>query len=185
MLPLLQYVKTQVTISHPLVSCPKEWSPLLSALASPSAVCGLVHPSDEVFNLIKKIPLEDITMDIRSMELLQKEVPVLFDLVKNLNHLPKRSLLPLIDDIIEKVHAPFNLHPPDVESDNVVPINESVIQDLSFFPTLPKVRLRGTYETDKRSHKFPGCTKQSSGHPSLLPGIFTLYCPHGELYLYN
>ena len=180
MLPLLKIVKTQV-VSSPLVSCPAEWSPLLSSLASPSAVCGMVHPSDEVFSLIRKIPHDDITLDINSMELLQREVPVLFNLVKNVNHLPKESLVPLMDKIVEKALAPFSL---PSESDEVPNSKSSELQELGFFPTLPKVRARGRYECDKQSHKLPGCTKQSSGHPSLLPGIFTLYCPHGKLLQY-
>lgn len=112
------------------------------------------------------------------MELLQREVPILFDLVGSIKHLPKKQLIPLIEDIISRVLASY----PDVEtqseSDNMQ-LAESVIQELSYFPTLPKIRVRGGYETDKQSHsKLPGCTKKSSGHPSLLPGIFTLYCPH-------
>ncbi|SMN12461.1 hypothetical protein SPBRAN_1116 [uncultured Candidatus Thioglobus sp.] len=172
----------QGNVGH-VVSCPTEWAPLLSSLASPSAVCGMVHPSDEVFDLIKSLALADITVDVRSMELLQREVPVLFDLVKTVKYMPRESLVPLMDRIVELVLTPFSL--PSEESDpadDEVPSN-SELQELAFFPSLPKVRARGKYECDKQGHKLPGCTKQSSGHPSLLPGIFTLYCPHGKLLL--
>ena len=173
MLPLLKLI----TRSHP--ACPAEWSPLLRSLASPSAVCGLVHPSEELFHLLKKIPHDDITLDVENMQLLQREVPVFFDLVKNIKYLPTESLVPLIDAIIEKANAPFLLG----SGSDDTPASRSELQELAFFPSLPKVRARGSYECDRKNPKLPGCTKQSSGHPSLLPGIFTLYCPHGKLVL--
>lgn len=106
------------------------------------------------------------------MEILQKEIPVLF---ANVSHLPRNSLIPLIDAIIQKASAPFSSSTPE-EVCNL----QSLLQELSYFPSLPKIRERGTYKSDCHSSKVKGCTKQSSGHPSLLPGIFTLFCPNGE-----
>ena len=57
--------------------------------------------------------------------------------------------------------------------------DEDVMHELAYFPCLPKIRDRGFYDIDSSS-KAVGCTKQSSGHPTLLPGIFTVYCPHGK-----
>ena len=50
--------------------------------------------------------------------------------------------------------------------------------DVAYFPSLPVVRRRGIYTID-RKQKPDGCRKNSSRHPTLLPGIFTLFCQHG------
>lgn len=70
------------------------------------------------------------------------------------------------------------------------PVNKTNIPDKintspdSFYPALPSVRSRGRYEMDnsgskKKQHNETDCTKRSKGHPSLLPGVFCLFCEHG------
>lgn len=66
--PRIAYLKGQMNDS---ITCPSEWSRLLNALSSPSAVCGLVHPSEELFSILRRIPSEDITKDMTIMEALQ------------------------------------------------------------------------------------------------------------------
>ena len=161
------------------MKCPSEWSELLSALASPSPVCGLVHPSEQLFAILRRIQSEDITRDVSSMRVLQTEIPVLFDLLRCVAHFPVQSLFQVIEKLIEKSMAPF-----DAESsksdEKTSDVREDILRELSYFHCLPKVRVRGSYSVDSR-RKAVGCTKQSGGHPTLLPGIFTVYCPHGEL----
>ena len=55
---------------------------------------------------------------------------------------------------------------------------EEQLRSLCYFPSLPRVRIRRCFEADT-DRKTVVCTKKSSGHPSLLPGIFTIFCPHG------
>ena len=52
------------------------------------------------------------------------------------------------------------------------------------FSSLPKVHGHGLYEVDKKAStdKNEQCHKESWGHPTLSPGIYTLYCPHGTCY---
>ena len=53
---------------------------------------------------------------------------------------------------------------------------------LSFFPNLPKIRGTHCYSADQRSkglEDIDACRKYSWNHPTLTPGIFTIYCPHG------
>ncbi len=182
MLPLLRYIQNHIDLSLPTVKCPSGWALFMSALASLSPVCGLVHPSDQLFNILRRIQSEDITRDITrdvsSMSILQTELPVLFDLLECVAHFPVQSMSPIIERLIEKSVAPFdaNSSKSDVETDDIV---ENVLCELSYFPCLPKVRVRGSYNVDSR--RAVGCTKQSGRHPTLLPGIFTVYCPHGEL----
>ena len=118
-----------------------------------------------------------LTANPTDMQMLQKEVPILFDLLSGVRNLPKKCLIPLIEMIIEKAGAPFTN---DDITETMPPDNKTELQELAYFPSLPKVRGRGMFTADCRQCKVAKCTKQSSGHPSLLPGIFTLFCPHGE-----
>ena len=54
------------------------------------------------------------------------------------------------------------------------------IKNLCYFPTLPLICRRRNYEADS-SKRAIVCTKQETGHPSLLPAVFTLFCHHGKL----
>lgn len=101
---LFQHLEAENNTSAlPLVSCPKIWSKFIGALACPSPVCALVHPRDEVFTVLRKIVSEDV-----SMKLLQEEIPVMFDLLKNCGHLPRKCLASIIEVMISKASAPFS-----------------------------------------------------------------------------
>ena len=59
--------------------------------------------------------------------------------------------------------------------------------ELSFFPNLPLLSGHGNYAADKslKTHDSDSCRKASYGHPSLSPGIFTVFCPHGVCYVFE
>lgn len=156
--------------------CPAEWSTFLSALASASPVCGLLHPSERAINLMTKMKTTCISHNPTDMECLQEEFPVLFELVRS-NVFPQRQLCLIIEDLIEKSTAPFKT---ELKAD-MSPFGTSTAQELSFFPSLNVCRQRRAYPADGGSASQAVCTKKSQGHPSLLPGIFTLYCQHGEI----
>lgn len=180
-LPLLKYMQNNTDFSLPTVKCPSEWAHFLSSLASPSPVCGLVHPSEELFSILQRIQHEDITRDLSCMRVLQREIPVLFDLLGSVAHFPMESLSQVFERLIEKSKAPFGAGSSESDVEKTDDISgENVLCELSYFPCLPKIRVRGSYHIDSQCRAV-GCTKQSGGHPTLLPGIFTLYCPHGEL----
>jgi hypothetical protein len=44
---------------------------------------------------------------------------------------------------------------------------------------LSTCRPRGQYGMDEKKSDN-SCQKKYKGHPSLLPGVFTVYCPHGN-----
>lgn len=54
----------------------------------------------------------------------------------------------------------------------------------SFFPAWPMIRGPAKYVADSATtgREVDDCRKASYGHPSLTPGIFTVYCPHGVCY---
>ena len=165
--------------------CPQPWLLFVQSLASTSPVCAFVHPSNEVKLLLKKMQTEeyDITRNPESMKNLQHYVPVLFNLVKNLSTYPRTQLSPILQTLLDKVEVPFVDESVDNESPSS--LSESAELDhLGFFPQLPFVRNRGYYVADGSKYT-DGCNKYSHGHPSLLPGVFTVFCQHGQPYYNN
>ena len=160
------------------IQCPSEYRELLSSLASSSPVCGLVLPSETNFRLLQKMKEDDLTKDVNMMLALQNEIPVLMKLYQALPSFPHNLLDPIIDQIIIKAKAPFI---PVQQNHSSGPKQPE--QSIRFFPSLPSIRKRKLYSADKSS-RGSICTKKSYGHPSLLPGVFTLFCKHGRRYNY-
>ena len=90
--------------------------------------------------------------------------------------LPFKHPSTLIEELWKKSNAPFTTQ----DSGEVYTANSSIDSDLYYFPALPKVRSRCSYVADKKSNDNI-CTKRTSKHRALLPGIFTLFCQHGML----
>lgn len=111
------------------------------------------------------------------MKLLQETTPVLFELLLPPTYFPRKQMSPVLNEIIKKANLPFE-GCESLASDVMYLPEEHELKSLCFFPTLPRVRIRRCYEADTGS-KAPICTKKSTAHPSLTPGIFTLFCPHG------
>lgn len=147
---------------------------LLHALATPSPVCALVHPSDKLFHLLERMKSENITVNPVAMQMLQQEIPVLFELLRLLKYVPTKVLSPLIAALIEKSAAPFSSD----SNHSVTSVCAAKMEPLSFFPQLPSIRSRGTYTADRTNTTKKICAKHH-GHPTLLPGIFTSFCQHG------
>ena len=115
--------------------------------------------------------------------MLQANVPVITDFLckcpKIANKLPEdvcgtiNYILTTVDSTFSATSNPPTSYQPAIASDH-----------LSFFPTLPVIRSQGKYKADQTSytHHEDDCCKASYGHPTLTPGIFTVYCPHGICY---
>ena len=161
-------------VRQELVQCSEEWQEFLKALSAASPVCALVHPSSDVINLLERMQHTSITSDTASLRLLQQEVPVLFTLLESLPHYPRELLKTVLNRLVAMALAPFADTDPKNESS--AETAEHANQTLSFFPQLYSGK---HYTADKSISKI--CTKKSSGHPSLLPGIFTLFCQHGNV----
>ena len=68
-----------------------------------------------------------------------------------------------------------------LDSDVPPPANKLV-----YFPNLPKVHgipayLADQWATRRAPEDQDACRKYSLSHPTLTPGMFTIYCPHGVL----
>lgn len=161
-------VKRCENISY-LKKCPQKWSEIVLALASASPVCALIHPGDEFHELLTKILNKEVDLD--TLQILQEECPLLFEILRESNSLPSQ-FCPVLRELLKRSKAPFNV------PENVLCNQNIQNNDDGYFPTLPIVRSRGSYVADSRQ-KAKICTKRGSSHPTLLPGIFTLFCSHG------
>ena len=158
------------------VSFPPAISGLFVALGKSSPVCALLPQLDSVEALYEKlVNNEPIKQSPDDLLLLQQTCPLLFDTVSiTEGDLLPNSLSVLIKDLLGKAKAPFNGNSfTDTQSEY-----SNFVQEMEYFPCLPVVRSRGNFCYDTESSPII-CTKRSSRHPSLLPGIFLVHCPHG------
>ena len=110
------------------------------------------------------------------MKDLQETLPVLFELILSLGHSPL-FVTPVLKEMLDKTMSPFSKH--EGLTDTITaPTQEDEMKTLCFFPNLPVIRYRRSYESDS-TKKTTICTKKHTGHPSLTPGVFTLFCHHG------
>lgn len=109
------------------------------------------------------------------LKLVQETIPVFLDLLSPPGHFLRRVMAPVLLELKKKALAPFTTQ---LQSTDTTMAQEDEL--LSFFPSLPRMRHRRYYEADVE-RKQQLCTKKYSKHPSLTPGIFTLFCPHGKL----
>jgi hypothetical protein len=153
----------------------------LYSTASPSPVCSFVRPCKPVESLVKAIVS---WINIREETLMWKNVhnflPILFEVFENQNVTPNMQLL--VNKLWNIAVSPFIYAKEDQQKST---LTYSQDDELSFFPCLPKYRSRGRFQKDASQVKnTEHCTKKYAGHPSLLPGVFTIFCPHGELSIY-
>ena len=116
----------------------------------------------------------------QELKLLQDTTPILVSLLLKL---PFSEVIPddvctLISQLCDLVLAPFQPRSQTFPS----PPADS---ELTYFPNLSMVCGVPVYSADQSSHRqskrtrMPaGSTLQSSNHPTLTPGIFTIYCLH-------
>ena len=85
----------------------------------------------------------------------------------------------IVHHILAKVESTYT-DPPYPPSSYGTPNNHN----RSFFPAWPAIRGLAKYEADTTATpcEYDDCRKASYGHPTLTPGIFTVYCPHGVCY---
>lgn len=165
--------------TKPHFLCKSEWSAFLSTLSSPSPVCAMIHPSERMSSLISVMLNSDITKDAVNLKVLQEEIPVIFSLIRSLGYYPKEILAPLLSELSRVAFGTFSKG--DTERPATLTANDERQVDLAYYPAIPKVRLRGVYQADKKAGGHGReCTKRSSKHPSLLPGVFTIFCQHGN-----
>ena len=166
MFPLFDYFKEN-TISK---NCPDNYKRILKALSKNSPVCGYIHPSDELHHILEDVVSgENITCNADKMKVLHEQGPSLYKMISQSTEVSDEEKA-LITDILFKVNSPFNgkiAH----DLPHAADANE-----LSFFPSIKEI------ENDCEKTNF---LKRKRGHPTLLPGLFTMLCPHGKFFVVN
>ncbi|XP_028394477.1 uncharacterized protein LOC114518672 [Dendronephthya gigantea] len=146
-------------------------------------ICAILPLDEELRRVCDKIkrsvPVKEFPSDI---ELLQRKCPALFGIFSSLSDsFAPAEFIPLLTDLLNIADNAFK----DCEA----PQDDSVVNPSSLlanFPSLKPVRGRGTYAADKGKQTFENpCTKKSGRHPTLLPGIFLIFCQHGINYGYS
>ena len=154
----------------------------MKAFASSYPFCIFIPPCEEYFYFLESVFSEPKTAlhNDTFVQKLQTTVPVIFKLLSKLKEdFPYKEFKDCLPYFQQKKFDPFikDLCPSEDPDDE---------DGLSFFPSLQRVRRRGHFIADKeRTMKDDMCTKLSKGHPSLQPGVFTLFCPHGKLISYE
>lgn len=163
------------------IPCPSTCASLFTDLSTTSPVCALVPPTPEVNSLIDELCTNglEVRKFPKQWQFLQDHVPILHDLICKFG--PQSTSLPsefrpLVLDMVHKAQLPF-LYTPQHPN---VPFSGQSKNLHSYFPHLPVLWDRRKYKSDKHND-ISSCTKLYRGHPSLLPGIFTIICPHGML----
>lgn len=156
------------------------WRDLVKVFASPYPLCSFIPPSIDFFNFMNQTFLEGenpVQNDIALCKL-QQTIPVIFKLLKSLKEkFPIKKFGDCLPDFQGKVFDPFLKEKCPSE-------NPDDDDSLCYFPALPKVRKRGLFVADSKGSKTMEefCKKFAKGHPSLLPGVFTLFCEHGKIF---
>ena len=174
-------------------SAPAEYRAFLSEVARNSPACGLaqVAGNKEVIKILQSM-VSACSMNIFSSEnhaamgLLQETAPVLTSFLDACAEGPERKIpediLAVIKYIVDTIENTFlgssHSHyypPPDPAS------------PFSYFPQLPQMHGNARYEIDQKyeAKDSDHCRKTSYGHPTLSPGIFTVFCVHGICYGYE
>lgn len=178
--PFINWVNdTYDTFSH----CPSSIKALIRAIAASSPVCGLIRPTEELHALFRDLIIgENVFGCPAKVKLLHEQCPVIFAVLRELSHavLPE-MWRPMFAELLNKSRAPFS----HTTAPCSAPIENTETDALCCFPTLPKRRNRKFYLADAARRKEEICTKKHPGHSFFLPGIFTLFCPHGILFLYT
>ncbi|XP_078661027.1 uncharacterized protein LOC144905304 isoform X2 [Branchiostoma floridae x Branchiostoma belcheri] len=169
---------------------PAGYSKFFAELARNTPVCGMLQISgdNKAIKMAKKVAKGQLIPGEEShgkyFSYLQKKAPILCSFVLGIHeegHIPADvstlilNLITVLISTYDKVPEPSpSCYPPPPAS-----------TPLSFFPSLPKRCSLPRYAMDKGHVAVKardGCRKESYGHPTLTPGLFTIFCKHGICY---
>ena len=157
-------------------------SNFILAITRGTPICAIliIPPLDGLQALCKKIVQGHCVKEHPSdMLLLQPKCPLLFGLLAEVNDQTLTSKLHnLLQVLLEIAAAPFQVTSSPV--DQIGSEGNAVVDGLTYFPSLPRVRGRGFYCADRPWITSEAvCNKRAGRHPTLLPGIFLVHCVHG------
>ena len=174
---LLEYLFQNSETSSEKIRCPKSWVEFVTAMASSSPVCALIHPDHELHQVVRRIADGFSDFDAATLHFLQENCPILLNLLQKVKVLPQKQMFSVFNELLKRSNAPFVGSSTQLE--NKASNSHLGTCDVdSYFPALQICRHRRRYTADTiKASKI--CTKRGTSHPTLLPGIFTLFCTHG------
>lgn len=101
---------------------------------------------------------------------LKSEAPMLYSVLREGAH-QLDFMRPMLQHLRAKISYIYSF------TEHVLAPVESEVERLAYFPNMPQLVARGTYEHDK--HKTDICNKKAPRHQTLTPGLFTISCEHG------
>ena len=150
-------------------------------------MCSVVHPDQATFAILQKIVNGHLPFGhVQDMQYLQHNIPIIYNIIIEEGRV-EPFIITVIKELINISKRPFL-----TESHNLNNVQPHKLQDmsLSFYPRLPQLKERGSYLQDSKTlqAEFVGskeCEKLTQiikrrGHSTLIPGLFTLLCPHGK-----
>lgn len=167
---VLQHLQTLVSTHRPELlavveysQCPEECSWFVQQLAKSSTVLALL-PLQSI-PLVQSLLERELTAE--ESKLLASIAPLAFRL-----YAEEAYTIQWVQDCLKAILEMLG------ELEKTVPhCTTGAPSTLGYFPHIPARRSRGNYELDKKQGE-PLCTKNSSRHSTLLPGVFTLHCQH-------
>jgi hypothetical protein len=108
---------------------------------------------------------------------IKRHAPMLADaIVKNMDY---DKLNPYVAELIKYILVSIM----DLFANTAIPTEEHYgapcNSPYDFFPRFPPILGKAHYVADKNINLDSYCRKHSSSHPTLSPGIFTVFCRHG------
>lgn len=170
-----------------LHAVPRHYRIISAELGRNTPVCGMMQlgGDERCLKILTDISetgdnvLDSISSD--KMSFIQEQVPVIAAFLAGCPEKLPDHLRQILSDLVNMFQQTFSVPKPP-ESD----YGEPTESPCDVFPSLPKVHGNGIYEADRENtDKNEQCRKESWGHPTLSPGIFTLYCPHGICYCFS
>lgn len=163
-----------------LQQAPQAYRCLLTELSKSSPTCALLHPCPDLDSLLEHLfegKGGDIRHDSALMHKVHHHCPLLWQ-VLCADGL-KEGILPLLRQMYTVAKQAFISEGGPHATDNGGDMTPS---PLDFFPHLPIKRPRGRYLQDqgKKEVGKEDCKKEGGQHTTLIPGIFTMFCGHGE-----
>lgn len=174
-------------LKHQAFTCPPVWAPFLESLAVSTPVCSFIHQDEELLLILEQFLASKGRMTSEWLLTFREKFPVFHSLIVSFPEFKcPEELFPVIEIMIERSKAPFRTNEGHSESLRLAEDDEVPEEMYSHWPGLNQVRRRGKYVVDDnaKSKRKQSCHKMSSGHPTLLPGVFTMFCQHGEWMFY-
>eukprot|EP00794_Sanderia_malayensis_P020807 gene20807-22851_t len=165
-------------------TCPRVWMPFVEALGVATPVCGLIHQDKVLLTALENLVKANGAVSAEILGIVRTKFPVLHDIVSTFEKFQcPIALLPVLKILVEKSKQPFQDYNGVDAADDDLLLSEGESPEHSIYshwPCLTQSRRRGKYTVDKKGSKKDtmSCHKTSKGHPTLLPGVFTMFCKH-------